>query len=426
MLWATSVALGHTLTAHRQFSRIKSVAFSPDGLVGGHGYVMAVKDIRAKLDEASEHLSTICDTIYDEVNAPHWKPKLGELARQDMTEVQKLLGDAKDYMDDPEGEAEEDMEEVEDGPAPKHLPARWSPDKNEEDTSKGSKIPQGGGPVDRTGPQPARQNRPALTRQSSVRYSYDRSANSSLPVNSLPGPRVDHLDRGEQTGPFGSYNRDESLPTGDAWSRDEGVGSDYLYPSEWAGNYSKSASSHVPDSNTDPTETDGFDFGIGRGNGDQATGRGAGGYGEANPSSEGRGVYGPRSGLPWDPGGRTRAPESDSTLTVERATSGMGLPKASSALLPLDVLDPVARSDYYDGPKGNDFNGVVGESRMPGDSGGSTYNYSKSPGPNLGYKHERPDQPYVKYDYTTPQMRPDWMHQRDPLQGPYRKAKRNV
>ena len=36
-LWAMSVALGHALTAHRSFSRLKSSSFSPDGLLGGHG-----------------------------------------------------------------------------------------------------------------------------------------------------------------------------------------------------------------------------------------------------------------------------------------------------------------------------------------------------------------------------------------------------
>lgn len=426
MLWATSVALGHTLTAHRQFSRLKSVAFSPDGLVGGHGYVMSVKDIRAKLYEASEHLSTICDTIFDEVSGPHWQPKLADLEKQDVSEVEKLLDDAKGYMDDPEGEAEEDMDEVDDGPEPAHIPTRWAPERmrNQEDTSKGSKIPRGGGPAQSQGAQPARQNRPQLTKQAG--YSYLR-ANSSLPVNSLPGPRVDHLDRGEQTGPFGSYNRDESLPTGDQWSRDEGVGSDYLYPSDWTGDYSgKSAASNVPDSNTDPTATEGYDFGIGFGNGNDAHGQGAGGYGEANPSSGGNGVYGPSSGLPWDPGGRTRDPVSDSTAITERATSGMGMPVNATALMPLDVMEPVARSDYYAGPKGNDFNGVLGESTMPGDNSDASYNSAKPPGPGLGYKYERPDTPYVKYDYTTTQMRPDWTNQRDPIQGPYRKAKSDV
>lgn len=421
MLWATSVALGHTLTAHRQFSRLKSVAFSPDGLVGGQGYVMGVKDIRAKLFEASEHLSTICDAIYDEVNAPHWKPKLADLEKQDVSELKRLLSDATDYMEDPEGEAEEDMEEVESEEPARSEPSAWSPSRfrNEEDSSKGSKLPRGGGPADSQGPNPARTGRPQMKQAG---YSYNRTANSSLPVNSLPGPRVDHLDRGDAQGPFGSYNREESLPTGDAWSRDEGVGNDYIYPSEWENNFSgKAAKSNLPDSNTDPTATEGFDFGIGRGNGDDAHGQGAGGYGESNPSSGSRGVYGPRSGLPWDPGGKTRDTESDSTAITERATSGMGMPVMSSALMPLDVLDPVARSDYYAGPKGNDLDVVVGGSELPGDGGNSGYNSYRSPGPNLGYKYEQPDVPYVKYDYTTTQMRPDWMHQRDPIQGPYRK-----
>ncbi len=422
MLWATSVALGHTLTAHRQFSRLKSVAFSPDGMVGGRGYVMGVKDVRAKLYEASEHLSTICDAIYDEINGEHWKPKLAKLEGRDVAEVNRLLADATDYLEDPEGEAEEDMEEVEE--TPDSEPANWAPDRyrNEEDSSKGSKIPRGGGPATSQGPQPARQDRPALTKQASARYSYDRRANSSVPVDSLPGPRVNHLDRAEPRGPFGSYNREESLPTGDQWSRNEGAGNDYDYPSEWDNNLSgKSAKSNLPDSNTDRTPTEGFDFGIGRGNGDDAHGQGAGGYGEANPSSGGRGVYGPRSGLPYDPGGKMRGDESDSTAVTERATSGMGMPVLAGSTLPLDVLSPVARSDYYAGPKGNDFNGVVAESGLPGDGGAGGYNHSKAPGPNLGYKYEQPDVPYVKYDYNTPQMRPDWTHQRPPIQGPYKK-----
>ena len=421
MLWATSVALGHTLTAHRQFSRLKSVAFSPDGLVGGQGYVMSVKDVRSKLYEASELLSTICDSIYDEVNGPHWKPKMAELDRADTSDVLKLLDDATDYMEDPEGEAEEDMEEVEDGPAPEHRPAGFAPKRmkrEEDDTSKGSRVPGGGAEADAQGPQPARFDRPEMTKQSSY-----RRANSSLPVNSLPGPRVDHLDRGDQPGPFGSYNREESLPTGDEWSREEGVGSDYNYPSEWENNLSgKSAASHVPDSNTDPTATEGFDFGIGRGDGDEASGEGAGGYGESNPSTGNRGVYGPRSGLPWDPGGKTHSDDSDSNSTIENATSGRSIPTMASSVMPLDVLPPVARSDYYAGPKGgNDMDIVTGESVMPGDDVAAPYESYRSPGPNIGYRYERPDVPYKKMDYTTTQMRPDWMNQRDPIQGPYRK-----
>ena len=83
MLWAMSVSLGHALTAYRQFTKLKSVTVSPDGMLGGQGYVMSVKDIRQKLYEACEDLSAISDTIHDEINGPHWLPKLSQLDDSD-------------------------------------------------------------------------------------------------------------------------------------------------------------------------------------------------------------------------------------------------------------------------------------------------------------------------------------------------------
>lgn len=419
MLWATSVALGHALTAHRQFSRLKSVAFSPDGLVGGRGYVLPVKDVRSKLYEASEALSAICDTIHDEINAPHWKPKLAELERKDIKEVEHLMGDAEDYMEDPEGEAEEDMEEAE------AKDKRWSPHAEHDESSTSSKLPNGGNVAPSAqGPNPASAHRPALEKQSSLhlpsRVVRRFLANSSVSPATLPGPRVEHLGPAEGTGPFGSNNRDESLSVADPWSRDQGVGNEYLYESEWSNDHAiRSSASGMPDSNTDTTPTEGWDFGIGRGNGNDAHGQGAGGYGTANPSSGGRGVYGPRAEMPNDPGGKVRDDVSDTTPVVEYATSGHQLPTASTAL-PNDLQPPVARSDYYRGEKGNDFNGLVAEAELPGDIGAG-YSSPKTPGPNLGYRYERPDVPYVKFDYTTHQMRPDWLQQREPLQGPYTK-----
>ena len=121
-LWAMSVALGHALTAHRAFSRLKSSTFSPDGLLGGRGYVLPVKDVRANLFEACEQLSALCDTLHDEINAPHWKPKLAELEKVDMSEIERLLGNAEDWIDNPEEEVEEETEGVEKKPC--KLPVR--------------------------------------------------------------------------------------------------------------------------------------------------------------------------------------------------------------------------------------------------------------------------------------------------------------
>ncbi len=410
-MWALSISLGHALTAHRQFSRLKSVSFSPDGMVGGRGYVMSVKDIRGALHHATEQISSICDALYDEINAPHWKPKLAELEKNDEDYV-KLLEDAKGYMDDPEGEAEEDFQEVE------SRPAAWSRFKKDEQESGSSQVPTGGNaPNDTVGPHPASVNRPQL-KQSSTIYSYDRSGNSSINPGQLGGPRVDHLDRGEQTGPFGSYNRDEPL-TDDQWGRDEGAGGAYAYQTPWENDLSERTAeqpqygaSGIP-GNQDRTPTEGFDFGIGYGNGNDAHGQGAGGY--ANPDPSGKGVYGPRAELPSTGDGKTPGTHLE---TVEQSTSDMGLPTATTEL-PNDGLPPVARSDYYTGPKGNDFDGVIhGETELPGDGAPGTYERDEDL-PNESRRVEQVAEPYVRWDDDTHNMRPDYTYQRDPIQGPY-------
>jgi hypothetical protein len=56
-------------------------------------------------------------------------------------------------------------------------------------------------------------------------------------------------------------------------------------------------------------------------------------------------------------------------------------------------------------------------SELPGDGSGSSYNFDRDL-PNTGYKYER-DQPYVKWDDNTHNMRVDPLYQRDPTQGPY-------
>jgi hypothetical protein len=506
-LWAMSVALGHALTAHRAFSRLKSSTFSPDGLLGGRGYVLPVKDVRANLFEACEQLSSLCDTLHDEINAPHWKPKIAELEKHDMDEVERLLGDAEDWIDNPDEEADEEAETVEKKP--------WSNAKKkrfDDEHGFGSKLPSGGDKetLPSQGPHPAAEDHPENRRNKQASldacYSYGRVANSTLsPQNEPGGPRVQHLDRGDsdQTGPGGSYNQDEQ-PVQDSWGESGGVsgepmsqneGDSYSYPSEWNADLSgksagrgnwpeamhfplKDAASGVPDSNSESTPTQGYDFGIGDGNGNDAHGQGAGGYGQGNPGSPGnkgdRGVYGPQAELPDDPGGATKDPESDSNPVIEKSiseTGHMGLPvnTASKKIvtwvdlvpgftlnaageLPNDTDEPVARSDYYAGPKGNDFDVMIhGQAKLPGgntpqpeaptkarpshlyehefaatgelpgDESNSVYEYGKDFGPNLGDRVEHGDQPYVKWDDDTHNMRPDYNYQRDPIQGPYPK-----
>jgi len=235
--------------------------------------------------------------------------------------------------------------------------------------------------------------------------------------------------------------------------------------------------SKMPDSNSDPTPTEGFDFGIGRGNGNDAHGQGAGGYGEYSPSMGDKGVYGPESGLPNDPAGKTHDNQnSDSMPIVERGINKtvkearqrlhailctfIGPPAGPMTGLPGDHEKEVARSDYYTGPKDNDTDSIKGPTenpvlsgiaeselpqssppspprpliprpshfgefefattQLPGDGQGATTEFDKDMAPGGAYRYERMDEPYTKWDDSTHNMQPDWLNQRD-NQGPYAK-----
>lgn len=291
-MWAATVSLGHALAAYRHFSRLKSATISPDGLLGGRGYVMPIQDVRQKLYDACEALSSISDTLYDEIQAPHWKPRLAMLDENEVEDIQRFVEESQETLEHPDEEAEERIEEIE----------------SENDDDAGSELPNGGAAE-------GFETRSLRVKEASHAYTYDRRANSSLPVGELSGPRVDHIGPGEGDGPYGSYNPSEDA-TSDDWGLDEGADGEYDYVSPWD-NELRQAQSVLPE---DPTETQAWDFGLGYGGRGQALER-------SNPGADGRGVWGPSSALPGS--------------------------LAQLQTLPNDDAEPVARSDYYEGPKGN-------------------------------------------------------------------------
>jgi len=398
---------------------VKSSSVSPDGMLGGRGYVMNVKDVRGRLQDACELLSAITDTLYDEINAPHWKPKMADLGENEAEDITELVDEAGQVIADPEAYGEKEIEEIEsrnDGKGGA-----------KQEDEPGSKVPETGGnettPAAPHGTSGHNSNNvkqassvdPALVWKSP-------KANSSVPVTTLSGPRVDHLDRADQqTGPGGSYNKDEE-PVGnipDGWQSGPREGD---YTSVFAADNSIEglaaqlehdisgkmdyhdyvvARSGVPDANSDPTETNANDFGVGFG----AKGEGSEGYGAKAP--DGRGVAGPSSELPNDPGRKTRDDEEGSNPYLD------GLDRNLWATSGLPQSGPPARSDYYDGDKGNQFNVSVhgtselllGESGLPG-SNPSNYNYDRDT-PDFGSDYEQQDVPYVKWDRNVHDYRND-------------------
>lgn len=52
---------------------ISAHEISPDGLLGGRGYVMTIKDIRANITSAENLVSDLVDTLSDELTNPKWE-----------------------------------------------------------------------------------------------------------------------------------------------------------------------------------------------------------------------------------------------------------------------------------------------------------------------------------------------------------------
>ncbi len=100
------MALGHVTSAYDTFVNIKSRKVSPDGQLGGKGYVQKIPDMRRQLMNCVEALSAFTDTVYDEVNAPHWKKKQDEVDGKDKAQILEIYEDVKEIKEDPESWAE--------------------------------------------------------------------------------------------------------------------------------------------------------------------------------------------------------------------------------------------------------------------------------------------------------------------------------
>ena len=115
VLRATLSSLGHAMSAYATFAKVKSRDISPDGNLGGRGYIMEIKAIRRQYMNVVEALSAISDTLYDEITADHWKVEQSKMLNQVMEDIEDIKDDpeawAVDVEDDRPKQLDEDGEE---------------------------------------------------------------------------------------------------------------------------------------------------------------------------------------------------------------------------------------------------------------------------------------------------------------------------
>jgi len=110
-LRSTLAGLGHVLSAYNVFAKTKSARVSPDGSLGGKGFIQKISDMRRQFMNCVESLSALSDTLYDEVNAPHWSVLSRQEDSEQKREVQEMIEDVEEIRSDPEEWAEEQIEE---------------------------------------------------------------------------------------------------------------------------------------------------------------------------------------------------------------------------------------------------------------------------------------------------------------------------
>ncbi len=115
-LRSTAMALGHALSAHNDFSKLKSRLISPDGNLGGRGYIQKIPDMRKLYMNCTEALSSLMDTLHDEVYAPHWQKGVAVDPRE-RRRVREIMQDVNQIREDPEGWARTEEDQMDESPS---------------------------------------------------------------------------------------------------------------------------------------------------------------------------------------------------------------------------------------------------------------------------------------------------------------------
>lgn len=99
VLTQVSAAMDYTKKALEELTSVPSDEISPDGNLGGRGNVMSVRDMKTEMSEALVSLSTLRDTLSDELNNPGWG--LSKDEKDSITRIQeKSEESSQDVMED--------------------------------------------------------------------------------------------------------------------------------------------------------------------------------------------------------------------------------------------------------------------------------------------------------------------------------------
>jgi hypothetical protein len=95
-----NVSLGTLLSAMKDLSLLRGSEITPDGMLGGRGFIMPFKDMKSKINTAIGDLSDITDTIADELTNPKWglSPEEKKKVKKEKEEIQEEIEEIEETV----------------------------------------------------------------------------------------------------------------------------------------------------------------------------------------------------------------------------------------------------------------------------------------------------------------------------------------
>jgi len=120
VLTQVTAAMENTKHALEELTSVPSDEISPDGNLGGRGNVMSIRDMKTEMSETLVSLSSLRDTLSDELNNPGWG--LSKDEKESITRVQEKSEEgSQEAIEDITQELEQifgaDDESEEEGPS---------------------------------------------------------------------------------------------------------------------------------------------------------------------------------------------------------------------------------------------------------------------------------------------------------------------
>lgn len=106
VLHNVNVALGTLVSALNEFSKLKAPDISPDGMLGGLGYIMSVREIKDIINSSVKNLSDVTDSLADELGNPRWDAG----GDKEVKELLKEKEEIEDKVDEEVGDSDHDIE----------------------------------------------------------------------------------------------------------------------------------------------------------------------------------------------------------------------------------------------------------------------------------------------------------------------------